>query len=77
MEAHCMLGGTSKATGATGEFMSVKFSKAEMGVWLIEHVILYSVLILRDWALFIAPDMLTPPPTPQTWFSHLLSTEIT
>lgn len=36
-----MLGGTSKATGATGN-LSVKFSKAEIRVWLIEHVILYS-----------------------------------
>lgn len=37
-----MLGGTLKASGATGEFMSVKFPKAEMGAWLIECVILYS-----------------------------------
>lgn len=37
-----MPGGTLKASGATGEFMSVKFPKAEMGVWLIERVILYS-----------------------------------
>lgn len=41
-EVHYMPGGTLKASGATGEFMSVKFPKAEMGVWLIERVILYS-----------------------------------
>lgn len=37
-----MPGGASKATGATGELMSVKFSKAETGAWLRERVILYS-----------------------------------
>lgn len=42
VEAHCMPGGASKATGATGELMSVKFSKAETGAWLRERVTLYS-----------------------------------
>lgn len=76
MEVHYMLGGTLKASGATGEFMSAKFPKAEMGAWLIEPIILYSSAYSQGLGLIIAGDMLTPPPTPQTWFSHLLSTEI-
>ena len=39
-------GGTQENTAfqclCTGELMSVKFSKAEMGAWLTERVILYS-----------------------------------
>lgn len=71
-----MLGGTSKAIGATGEFMSVKFSKAEMGVWRWEHILCTSSYS-QDWALFIAPDMLTPLTHPKHGFLICYPTEIT
>lgn len=35
VEAHCMLGGISEASRATGEFISVKSAKVEMRAWLI------------------------------------------
>lgn len=68
-----MLGGTSKATGATGEFMSVKFSKAEMGVWLIEHVILYSSSYSQGLGLIYSSRHADPSShTPNMVFSFVI-----